>query len=204
MKKSEHDLREEEIAERTAPPGEVVYQAVYDEGEHELKRTHSALALSGLAAGLSMGFSLISEGLLSSYLPAAPWAKLISKLGYSVGFIIVVLGRQQLFTKTTLTAVLPVLKHPRAALFWNVMRIWALVFGANLLGALGIAWLAARTALFEPEVRHEMLKVAEVATSPPFFALLLKGIVAGWLVALMVWLLPFAEAARIWVIVMLA
>jgi len=204
MKKDDHESREDEIADRTSPPGEVVYQAVYDEGEHELTRTHSALALSGLAAGLSMGFSLAAEGLLAHLLPPARWTELITKLGYSVGFIITILGRQQLFTKTTLTVVLPLLKHRTASLLWNVLRIWALVLGANLVGALGIAWLFSGTHVFDVEVRHEMLEAAKLATSAPFLDLMLKGMVAGWLVALMVWLLPFAEAARIWVIVMLA
>src|SRR3982751_354624 len=98
-KHSNPQKREEEIVERTAPPGEIVYEAVYREGEHELKRNGGELALSGLAAGLSMGFSLVAEGLLQFYLPKTGWASLVSKLGYSIGFLIVILGRQQLFTK---------------------------------------------------------------------------------------------------------
>src|SRR5438045_3561358 len=65
--------QEEEIQERTAPAGEVVYEAIYREGEHELDRNSYALAWSGLAAGLSMGFSLVSEALLRAQLPDAPW-----------------------------------------------------------------------------------------------------------------------------------
>lgn len=34
-----------------------------------------------------------------------------------------------------------------------------------------------------------------------FGTTLLRGIFAGWLIALMVWLLPFAESARVWVII---
>jgi len=46
-----------------------------------------------------MGASLIAEGLLDSYLPNAPWRPLVSKFGYSIGFLVVILGRQQLFTE---------------------------------------------------------------------------------------------------------
>jgi formate/nitrite transporter FocA (FNT family) len=97
MASSRGEKKEEDIVERTAPPGDVVYHAVYREGEHELKRNNTELALSGLSAGLSMGFSLVAEGLLRAHLPEAVWTPLLSKLGYSVGFLIVVLGRQQLF-----------------------------------------------------------------------------------------------------------
>ena len=45
---------------------------------------------------------------------------------------------------------------------------------------------------------------ARAAIQPDFVTLVLRGTLAGWLIALMVWLLPFAESARIWVIIILA
>jgi formate/nitrite transporter FocA (FNT family) len=202
-KKSDWAFKEEEIAQRTSPPGDVIYQAVYDEGEHELTRTSSALALSGLAAGLSMGFSLVTEALLQSHLPATGWTPLVTKLGYSVGFIIVILGRQQLFTKTTLTAILPLLKKWDMGVLANVARLWAVVLGANLLGAYLVASLLAHTSLFDRDVHVAFSSIANLSLQPAFGTTLLRGIVAGWLVALMVWLLPFAESARIWVVLFL-
>jgi formate/nitrite transporter FocA (FNT family) len=63
-----------------------------------------------------MGFSMIAEGLLMSRLPDQPWRPLVAKFGYSAGFLIVILGRQQLFTKNTLTPILPLLqKKPNAS-----------------------------------------------------------------------------------------
>jgi formate-nitrite transporter family protein len=195
---------EEQIVERTSPPGEVVYHAVYREGEHELQRTTSELALSGLAAGLSMGLSMMSEGLLQVYLPAAPWRPLLTKLGYSVGFMVVILGRQQLFTKNTLTVILPLLHQKKLSLLGNVGRLWAAVLLANLLGAFVFAWFMARSNTFDENVRSAFFELGEAAVQKNFTTLLLGGIVAGWLIALMVWLLPFAEAARIWVVIILS
>ncbi len=203
-KKTDEEKTEDEIAERTAPPGDVVYQAIYDEGEHELTRSTGALALSGLAAGLSMGFSFVSEALLHLHLPEARWTPLVTKLGYSVGFLIVILGRQQLFTKNTLTVILPLLKKRGRALLANVARLWLAVLLANLFGALLFAWLLANTPLFDDETRQVFSDVASSAVGAGFGTLLLRATLAGWLIALMVWLLPFAEAARIWVIVILA
>src|SRR3954462_11808137 len=97
--KSEKDdktkAEEQEAEERSAPPGSVVYRAVSREGEEELSRKTIGLLSSGLAAGLSMGFSLMTEGLLRGHLPDREWRPLVAKLGYSVGFVAVVLGRQQ-------------------------------------------------------------------------------------------------------------
>ena len=93
----------EEVRELSAPKGAVVYGAIHQEGKDELSRGTSSLGWSGLAAGLSMGFSFVVEALLHHALPDTPWRPLVSKLGYSVGFLIVILGRQQLFTENTLT-----------------------------------------------------------------------------------------------------
>jgi len=78
------------------------HEVVRIEAEKELERTASALAWSGLAAGLAMGFSFVTEGVLRSKLPDADWRPLIAKLGYPVGFLIVILGSQQLYTENTL------------------------------------------------------------------------------------------------------
>jgi formate-nitrite transporter family protein len=103
---------EKKVEERLAISSSVVYETIRREGEEEFDRTSSALAWSGLAAGLSMGFSLVAEAVLTAYLPHATWVPLISKFGYCVGFLIVILGRQQLFTETTLTVILPLLAKP--------------------------------------------------------------------------------------------
>jgi formate-nitrite transporter family protein len=196
--------QQEEIIDRTAPPGEVIYEAIYAEGEHELHRNWAELALSGLAAGLSMGFSMLGEGLLRQYLPEAPWAPLLTKLGYSLGFLIVILGRQQLFTKNTLTVILPLLRAKHARILTNVGRLWAIVLVMNILGTFAFAAFAAKSSVFSAEARAEFAQMGTKVLDASFVTLILRGIVAGWLIALMVWLLPFAESARIWVIIILS
>jgi len=53
---SEGAKQQEEVEQRSSPSGKIVYGAIHKEGDDELKRSTSALAWSGLAAGLSMGF----------------------------------------------------------------------------------------------------------------------------------------------------
>src|SRR5215212_11187594 len=173
---------QEEVEWRGAPRTEVVYEAVREEGEGELKRSSATLAWDGLAAGLAMGFSLVAEGLLRSHLPDAGWRPLVAKLGYTVGFLIIVLGRHQLFTENTLTAVLPLLQRKDAGTLAQVLRLWAVVLLANLFGTLLFSFVLARTELFEPHVREAFMDIGREAMRHPWPLTLLKGVFAGWLI----------------------
>ena len=200
-REEQHD--QDEVHHRSSPSGKVVYGAVMKEADEELGRPSSALFWSGLAAGLSMGFSLMTEGLLRHHLPEANWRPLIAKLGYSVGFIAVILGRQQLFTENTLTPILPLLHRKDANTLANVARLWSIVLVANLLGALAVSFVAARSTAFESGVRAEFTAMGHEAMKYSFWTLVLRGVFAGWLIALLVWMLPYAESAHFFVIVLI-
>src|SRR3954447_8156957 len=143
------DQHDQEAEERSSPSGKVVYKAILKEGEEELARPSSALFWSGLAAGLSMGFSMIAEGLLHAHLPDSPWRPLVAKFGYSVGFLIVILGRQQLFTENTLTPILPLLLRKDVKTLLQVARLWTVVLVTNLMGGVLVGLATAKTAAFE-------------------------------------------------------
>ena len=186
---------------RTALNPRVLHEAVRREGREELARPSAALFWSGLAAGLSMGFSLIAEGTLRAGLPDAPWTPLVAKLGYCLGFLFVILGRQQLFTENTLTVVLPFLASPGARPLAHVARVWAIVLAANLLGSALFAWSLTWDGLVSPEQRAAFATIGRGALEPGFTGVLVRGVYGGWLIALMVWLLPAARGSRFLVIV---
>ncbi len=197
------DSERKEAKERSAISAAVVHEAIREEGVSELKRSSSALMWSGFAAGLSMGFSLIAAGLIGRYLPGVSWAPLLSSFGYTIGFLIGVLGRQQLFTENTLTAIIPLLHERSLKNLLNVLRLWVVVLISNLIGVFAVTWVIANTSIFEPEVKNMFLEIGLKAIQPGFTIVLLSGIFAGWLIALMVWLLPAAETARTWVIIII-
>jgi formate/nitrite transporter FocA (FNT family) len=188
---------------RSAPRAAVVFEAIRLEAIEELDRPNSALFWSGLAAGLSMGFSFIAEALLQSSLPDAAWSPLISKFGYSIGFMIVILGRQQLFTENTLTPVIHVLRERKLAVLKSALRLWAVVFAANILGTMIFAIGLYFADVFDPAQATALLSVAQHAVEKDFGQTFLSAILAGWLIALMVWLLPAAETARVAVIIII-
>jgi len=205
-KRSRLDLREserKEIEKRTAIGAIVVHEAIRQEGQDELQRHPAALAWSGLAAGLSMSFSFIGKGLMLAYLPEATWQPLISNLGYAIGFLIVVLGRQQLFTENTLTAVLPLFRFRTLSCGLKVFRLWTIVLMTNLIGITLVALLLAYTDAVPVEVTPSLVAIGEDSIHLGFGTTFVKGIFAGWLIALMVWLLPAAESARVGIIVII-
>ena len=193
----------QEAEDRTSVSAVVVHETVRYDGEEELKRPASALAWSGLAAGMSMGFSLVAQALLQARLPDTSWRPLIVRLGYPLGFLIVIIGRQQLFTENTLTAIIPLLARRNLETFVKVLKLWAVVLAANLTGAHLFAWVVGNTPMFKSEERAAMLSIAQEAADVTFGTAVLRGIFAGWLIAMMVWMLAALDTGRITVIIIL-
>jgi formate/nitrite transporter FocA (FNT family) len=190
-----------EVDQQSRPNAALIHETIRAEGESELERKAWALILSGLAAGLSMGFSLVVQGELHAKLPSGPARDLLPPLGYTVGFLIVVLGRQQLFTENTLTPVLPLLHRRDLSTFGRVARLWILVLTANILGTWLFAGAVAHMRIFEPDVINAFAEISRSSLESSFGQMFLRAIFAGWLIALMVWLLPAAEGSRPLIIV---
>lgn len=188
---------QEQAAEHSAPHPLVIHEIVREEGEVAMERTFVALMFSALAAGLSMGFSFLVQGVLDSALPRRPWSDLISSFGYTIGFVFVILGRQQLFTESTLTAVLPVLTRRDLSTLFKALRLWAIVLFFNLVGTTIFAAILQIRGVFAPDVSGALAELAMAPLSAEFGVTVVRGVFSGWLIALMVWLLPSAQSARL-------
>ena len=200
----EAEHREHEAERHQLPEGEVIYRAVRQDGDHALAWSADRLAWSGFAAGISMGFSFGAEGLLRAHMPDTESTPLISKFGYTLGFVIVVLGRQQLFTEQTLTAILPLLSRDRpGGAIASVARLWIVVLIANILGTALFAMTAAWTNAFDPDVRVAFTLIGREVMAHDFWTTMLRGVMAGFLIATMIWLLPGSGSARLWIVVLL-
>ena len=195
------EREKEEAQDRTSVSATLVHETVRYDGEEELHRPVAALGWSGLAAGMSMGFSLVAQALFRAYLPDRPWRPLLVRLGYPMGFLIVIIARQQLFTENTLTAMIPLLARRDLKTLVRVIRLWTVVLVANLIGAHLFAWVVAMTPMFLPEVQSAMLALAREAAAVTFGEAVLRGIFAGWLIAMVVWMLAAIDTGRIAVIV---
>jgi formate/nitrite transporter FocA (FNT family) len=193
-----------EVEQKRPPRVAVLHETIRLEGEEELGRGIAALGWSALAAGLSMGFSMLARGLLHRYLGEAPAGLgfLIESLGYPFGFLVVILARQQLFTENTMTAVLPLMTHPSLRTLVSLLRLWSVVFAGNLVGTGLFAYGILHMRLFDQATQDALLGIGTEMMGNSPLQMFTKGIVAGWLIATMVWLLPAAEHAKITVIVL--
>lgn len=190
----------EELARLRAP---VIYRIVSDEGRQELSRPATSIWWSGLAAGMALGLSIVMKGLLHHYLPDAPWRPAVESLGYPIGFLIVVLGRLQLFTENTLTAILPILTQPSRMRFMQLSKLWGLVFVANVAGALIAAGFISLPGMADPESLAAMREISAVAMDRGFLNLFMKGVPAGFLIAAMVWMMPSSHGFEFWVVLVM-
>jgi len=181
----------------------VIHEIVRDQGREELKRSGGGLAWSGLAAGLSIGFSFVLQAYLRAGLPDAPWSRLVDGFGYSLGFLIVILGQQQLFTETTLTALVPTLTQRTVPALLSTFRVWTIVLVANLAGTLVFGFISAQHGVFSPDAYEAMRSLSAATMAHPFGQTLVKAVAAGWLIGLMVWLLPTAGPARPLIVILL-
>ncbi|KAB1081307.1 formate/nitrite transporter family protein [Methylobacterium soli] len=182
------------------PDAYILHEVIRHEGDEELRRHGVALFLSAVAAGLSIALSLIVPGVLKAHLPSGEWTALITTMGYAVGFLVVVLGRQQLFTENTITPVLPLLHDRSVKTALRLLRLWAIVLSGNILATAAIATVLARSDAFGPGVTAAFAEISHHAVAFPFGTTLIKAIFAGWIIALMVWILPATGTAAPFVI----
>lgn len=195
----EIEVNEEELPSRAM----AIHEHIRQDGEKEMERDAMALLWSAIAAGLSMGASLLVKGIFHVKLDGIPGSYVLESFGYTFGFIIVIMARQQLFTENTVTAVLPVMQNPTWKNGGLLLRLWSLVLLGNLIGTAIAAWAFEYMPIFDEATRDAFVEIGmEVMKNTPaeMFA---NAIISGWLVATMVWMFPAAGSAKIVVIILM-
>ena len=198
---AEHEVAD--IEELSTPRTPVIYEVVRRLGDEEMARPAVSLWWSGVAAGLSISFSLLAQAILREHLPDAPWRTLVTSLGYCVGFLMVILGRQQLFTESTITVVLPVLKELSGQHIWQMLRLWAIVLIANVAGTFLAAVFCSYFPVIPSDLLEAMLRVSRDLLPLGWWSMCFRGVSSGFLIAAMVWMIPAAENAKFAVITLM-
>ncbi|MEN2749097.1 formate/nitrite transporter family protein [Sphingomonas sp. T9W2] len=194
--------QEEVVDDRRAASALIVHEVVRRQGIEELERPAASLMWSGITAGIAIGLSLLGKAVMDTAVPAGPWTPLLQSLGYSLGFVVVILGRMQLFTESTLSAVLPLATEPSARNLLRTLRLWAIVLAANLVGTFAFAGFAMLGGL-GVEQAAELVRVSGAVLHHQGLDGFLAGIPSGILLASVVWTLPSAEGQKITLIVLL-
>lgn len=182
------------------PAVQTSHNALVAAAEVEIAAPPHSLFWSAVGAGLAIAFSFLAA---SGARAAAPpgWEHVLGALAYPLGFAIVVMGRYQLFTENTLPPVALVLE--RLAPVSCLGRVWGLVLLGNLLGASAVGGFLAWPGLLTPGVAEAAVHVASVVHAPDPGVVFGRAVIAGWLVAAMVWLVHRVDRgaglAVIWV-----
>jgi formate/nitrite transporter FocA (FNT family) len=185
------DRDEEAIEDAGKLAPKLLFEVIRRDGEEEMTRPLRSLAYSGVAAGMMISMSVLGEAVLRTYLPPEVGTSyLLENLGYSLGFLIVILGRMQLFTENTITTVLPVIAAPSRALLASMLRLWGIVLAANVAGAFAIAAFYVLTPAIDPVFHPAIDSLSVHATGFPPREAFFRAIPAGVLVAALVWMLP--------------
>ncbi|MBO1541475.1 formate/nitrite transporter family protein [Pseudomonas sp. OA65] len=196
--------QEQHEVDRNQPPrAAVLHEIIRTQGNQELERSIAALWWSALAAGLTMGLSLMAMGLLNSRLPDHEGFKVIASFGYCAGFLAVILARQQLFTENTLTAVLPIMSKPTLGNFGRLFRLWGVVLVGNLCGTLLVAYVMLHLPIFDRRTDLAFLEIGRKVMENDTGQMFAKGIISGWMIATMVWMIPSMESAKMWIIILI-
>ncbi|HEY4320869.1 MAG TPA: formate/nitrite transporter family protein [Gemmatimonadales bacterium] len=167
-----------------------VLQQQIVQAEEELRRPAPALLLSGLTAGLDIGFGPFAMAVVLTLTRGAispALQQLLLPNFYAVGFLFVVLGRSALFTEHTASAIQPVLDG-RASIV-SLLRLWGLVLAANIVGATIMTWFSVRMGLALHIVDADAFRaLADRMTAPSSGIIFCSAIGAGWLMGLLSWL----------------
>jgi formate/nitrite transporter FocA (FNT family) len=181
----------------------MIYEVVRRDGDEELHRPVASLLWSGMTAGLLISFSVLGEAIFRTYLPDAPWRYLVENLGYSLGFLLVILGRMQLFTENTITTILPLVAERDMSTLNRVLRLWGLVLVANVVGAGAAGGFIVFSGTMSEPLLTSIFQLSEHATGFAPGTAFLKAIPAGILVAAIVWMLPAQHGNEVILIIVI-
>lgn len=192
-----------EVEENSAPAAKVVHAVVSKQGAEEMERPLDSLFWSAIAAGVAIMASLSVSGALHHYLPDAPWRELVVAFGYPIGFLVVVLGRMQLFTEQTVVTILPLAREPTMRNFVRVAQLWVLVLVGNITGAACVSALSAFVHVQSPEVLTGMIDVSAKLLERDGGQTLLQAIPAGFLMAALAWVRAAEDHMSFWIVLAL-
>jgi formate/nitrite transporter FocA (FNT family) len=178
--------------ELSRPSAKEIYVEVAGNARDELKRSFLSLGISGFAGGIFMGFSGAGVAISTALLGSSAVSLYIAQMFYPLGFIIVILGRAQLFTENTLYPVALVLaerKHLK-----HCLRLWAIVLPANIFGACAFALLVARTPALKPEFLSKLSHIGLESVQRSPSAIFWSAVLAGWMIAMVAWLVSASHS----------
>lgn len=165
-------------------------------GGKRLRRPAIGDAVTALIGGMSVSFGAVAMSWASASFggqPGASPAHLAGALAFPVGFIILLVGKSELFTENFLLPVIGVLEGRGSAR--ELGQLWSRTLIANLIGALVFALLISRPGVLDPAPARVLVELAVYKVQTPFGTSFVQAIFAGWVMTLLTWLLLAAQGS---------
>lgn len=171
-----------------------IVEAATEAGERRLRRLNVAHALTALIGGLAVSF-----GAGAMAWTAGPWlpslgtsrAELLGAVAFPIGFIILLIGKGELFTENFFVPVVGVMEGNGTVR--ELLELWTYTLFFNLVGAAIFAALVTRPGVFGADAKAFMIQYATTKVHWPFTEAFVKGIFAGWLMTVLTWLILAAD-----------
>lgn len=174
-------------------PDEIWDESV-EEGERRLSRGTVALGATGLVGGVDVMLGVMSLTVVSGAL-AVSLPEQIAHIGgslfFGIGFVLLIVGRSELFTENFLIPVGAVLRGKRGP--GDLFRLWGITMVANVIAIIVLALILTRAGLVPPETLDAAGKMADTFAGRDFASALLSAILAGTTMTLMTWLTHATE-----------
>ncbi len=204
MAKRREDLKE--ALNKPKPINEILNEQI-ETAMHEHNRSGQDLFLSAISAGLEIGFSVFLMAVIYTLFHEIVHPSVLHVLlafAYPLGFIFVIIGKSELFTEHTTLAVIPVLN--RNATIKSLLVLWGIIYSGNLLGGYVFSYLMSilpsKLAVVEND---SFARLAEQFIEYPWHIIVISGVLAGWLMGLLSWLITSSQEtiSRIIIIILI-
>jgi formate/nitrite transporter FocA (FNT family) len=175
------------------PPNEI-WEESLDEGERRLSRRAIGLAATGFAGGgeimLGIVAMVVTAGALEPKL-GAEGAHIAGSLAFGIGFVLITIGRAELFTENFLIPVGTV--QAGRATVRALLKMWWITLALNLVGLLLFGCVFAVKGVLEPAALKSAGTLADLYGQRSVLSALLSAIGAGSVMTLFTWVTAAAE-----------
>ena len=172
-----------------------IWDESLDEGERRLARTPLALGATGFAGGAEVMIGVVATVVASAAFTTSlgvQGAHIVGSLFFGIAFVLITIGRAELFTENFLIPVGAV--QARRSTVALLVRMWAITLALNLVGVAAFAAIFAVHGVLEPSALRTAGTLADTYGLRASFPAFMSAIAAGGVMTLFTWMTAAASS----------
>ena len=183
---------------------EEVWKSGIEEGDRRLRRSGAALCATGFAGGVEIMFGIVVMVVTAAaFTPTLgeQGAHVLGSAAFGIGFVLITIGRAELFTENFLIPVSAVYAGRNTV--GRLVLMWVVTLAFNLVGLALFAGVFSVDGVLQPETLTSAGTLADVYAQRDWLPALLSAVAAGTVMTLFTWVIAAAEDATARVILAL-